>query len=265
MTAVDILFCNLMSILGLMLLGWIISLFDRNVTIADSLWGLGFVLVAWQTFLLNDGFAGRQLLTAVLASIWGFRLCIHLTLRNWGKSEDPRYGQWRKESGRKFWIVSLFKVFLLQAGFLWLVSLALQWAIVSEQPKSLTFLDLFGTIVWLTGFLFEAIGDWQLARFKAAKPNQGQVMDKGLWAYSRHPNYFGDALVWWGIYLIALSTPNSWWTAASPILITLVLVKITGVAMMERTIADRRPEYAEYIAKTNAFIPWFPKEKRKTR
>ncbi len=261
MDVITILGINFLAVLAMMLLGWVISLIYRNVTIVDSLWGLGFVLIAWLTFFMAEGFGGRKVLITTLVSLWGLRLFLHLSWRNWGHGEDPRYGSWREESGDRFWLVSLFKVFILQAIFLWAIALALQWGQLSSQPERLTWLDYLGLGLWMVGFFFEAVGDWQLARFKANPNNQGLVMDQGLWAYTRHPNYFGETLIWWGIFLTTLATPGSWWTIISPIIITVVLLKMTGVTLMEKTIVHTRPGYSEYIAKTNAFLPWFPKKK----
>jgi steroid 5-alpha reductase family enzyme len=214
---------NLVALLTMMFIGWLISIIARNVTIVDTLWGLGFVLVAWITFFFGEGYALRKGLMAVLATLWGLRLAGHLTWRNWGAGEDPRYGSWRKASGNRFWIVSLFKVFILQAVFLWVISLALQIGQMAPIPD----------------------------HFR---------MNQGLWRYSRHPNYFGESLIWWGIFLIALATPNSWWTVISPLVITVVLLKMTGIPLTEKSISGRRPGYKDYIKHTNAFIPWFPRK-----
>lgn len=251
---------TLSAVLAMMGLGWIFSLIQRNVTVVDTLWGIGFVLIAWISFLMSDGYTGRKLLLTLLTTAWGARLALYLNLRNRGKGEDPRYGAWRSEYGQKFWIVSLFNVFLIQALFLWVISLALQLGQIPKEPARLTLFDLIGAILWLIGFMFEAVGDWQLARFKSDPANSGKVMDRGLWAFSRHPNYFGEMLIWWGIFVITLAVPGSWWTVVSPLVITLVLIKITGVALTEKTILEKRPEYRAYIERTSAFIPWFPKK-----
>jgi len=255
-----ILIVNFLAVLGMMLVGWGISLINRNVTIVDSLWGLGFVLIAWLTFGMTDGFVGRRLLITLLVTAWGLRLIIHLSIRNWGNGEDPRYAAWRKESGDRFWLVSLIKVFILQSIFLWIIALALQWGQIATQPTTLTWLDYSGLGLWTVGFFFEAVGDWQLARFKADPDQRGKVMNTGLWAYSRHPNYFGESLVWWGVFLIALATGHGWWTVISPLVITTVLLKMTGVSLMEKTIVHTRPGYREYIQQTNSFIPWVAKK-----
>ena len=256
----EILILNLAAVVVMMVIGWVVSLIYRNVTIVDSLWGLGFVLIAWITFLLSDGYAVRKTMIATMVTLWGMRLSLYLSLRNWGKGEDPRYGLWRKESGEKFWIISLFKVFILQAVFMWCISLAPQIGQMSPIPNHLTWLDTIGVCVWTAGLLFETIGDWQLARFKSNPENKGKVMDQGLWAYSRHPNYFGEFLVWWGLFLVTLSTPGSWWTMCSPVIVTVVLLKMTGIPLTEKTITSTRPGYLAYVQRTNAFFPWFPKE-----
>lgn len=258
-----ILSINLAAVLTMMVAGWIISLVYRNVTIVDSLWGPGFVLIAWITFFLADGYAGRSFLLAALVSAWGLRLCLYLSRRNWGKGEDPRYGTWRKRSGERFWLVSLFKVFMLQALFMWVIALVIQIGQMAPSPPALTWLDGLGSLVWLTGFIFEAVGDWQLARFKSDPANKGRVLDSGLWAYTRHPNYFGEFLIWWGIFIISLATPGSWWTILSPVIVTAVLLKMTGIPLTEKVLVENRPGYSDYIKRTSAFVPWLPAKVKK--
>ena len=251
---------DLGAVIVMMIIGWLFSLRYQNVTIVDSLWGLGFVLIVWITFFLSEGYSGRKMLIAVLATVWGMRLSVYLSKRNWGSGEDARYGEWRQKSGDRFWLVSLGKVFLLQAIFLWTISLVLQFGQLSPLPSQIVGLDIAGTFVWIIGFIFESVGDWQLARFKADLANKGRVMDQGLWAYTRHPNYFGEFLIWWGFFLITLSTPTSWWTVISPLIITAVLLKMTGIPLTESTIVKSRPGYKDYINRTSSFIPWFPKK-----
>jgi steroid 5-alpha reductase family enzyme len=259
-TSTSIIAINLASVTGMMLIGWFVSILRQNVTIVDSLWGLGFVVIAAITFWMGDGYGGRSLLILILTALWGLRLCIYLTWRNWGQPEDHRYGAWREASGRSFWIVSLFKVFLMQALFLWVIALVLQQAQLSPDPPRLTLLDGLGCLLWAAGFVFESVGDWQLARFKADPSNRGQVMDRGLWAWSRHPNYFGEFLVWWGFFLIALATPKGWWTIICPLIVSLVLLKMTGVPLTEAALKSRRPGYADYIRRTSAFLPRPPRK-----
>jgi steroid 5-alpha reductase family enzyme len=164
----------------------------------------------------------------------------------------------RENHGPQFWWVSLFTVFLLQAVILWFVSMPLQVAAVKGASHSLGGLDAAGIVAWCLGFVFESIGDWQLARFKADPASAGKVLDRGLWRYTRHPNYFGDFCVWWGLYAIA-AAGGAWWTIGSPLVMSFLLLKVSGVSLLESTIVDRRPEYAEYQARTNAFFPGPPR------
>jgi steroid 5-alpha reductase family enzyme len=241
---------------------WLLSLPTRNASLADIFWGPGFVLLAWLSFALTDGYVGRKLLLALLTTAWGLRLSLHIAWRNWGQGEDRRYQAWRAKRGASFWWVSLFTVFLTQAVLLWLVSLTVQIGQLPPTPARLTGLDILGSLFWAIGFTWEAVADWQLARFKADPANRGKVMNQGLWAYSRHPNYFGESLIWWGLFLITLATPSGWWAIISPVVITFLLLKVSGVVLLEKDIAERRPEYREYLETTSAFIPWFPKRRR---
>ena len=250
---------NLLAAVLFMAFVWLLSLPTRNASLADIFWGLGFVLLAWLSFFGAGGYLGRKLLLTLLTSAWGLRLSLHIAWRNWGHGEDRRYQAWRAKRGASFWWVSLFTVFLIQAVLLWLVSLAVQIGQTSTTPAHLTGLDLLGSLVWVVGFTFEAVADWQLARFKADPANRGKVMNQGLWRYSRHPNYFGESLIWWGLFLIALATPHGWWALISPLVITFLLLKVSGVTLLEKDIVERRPEYREYLETTSAFIPWFPK------
>lgn len=237
---------------------WLLSLKLKDASIVDIFWGLGFAMVAVTTYLATDGFAGRKQLITALTIIWGVRLAWHIGSRNIGKGEDYRYQAMRKKLGARFPIISLFSVFLLQGALMWLISLPLQAAQIPAQPDQLTVWDYAGLLVWIAGFLFEAVGDWQLRRFKSNPANKGKLMDQGLWAFTRHPNYFGDALLWWGFYLIACAA-GAWWTVFSPALMTFLLLKVSGVAMLERSLTKTKPEYEAYARRTNAFLPWFPK------
>ena len=250
---------NLVAVSALMTIGWVASLLIRNVSLVDSLWGLGFVLIAGLTLYGSMGYAGRAVMLTLLVAAWGLRLSAYLTLRNWGRAEDPRYAGWRQASGSRFWFISLFKVFLLQALFLWVIALSLQYGMAAAEPARLTLLDLAGLLIWLFGFAFETVADRQLARFKADPANRDRVMRRGLWALSRHPNYFGEALMWWGIFTVTSATPGSIWTVISPVVITTVLLRMTGIPLTEKHLRNKRPEYRDYIATTNAFFPWFPK------
>ena len=247
-------------ILGLMTALWIASLALRNSSIVDIFWGPGFVLTNWVYFILTpDGFPARKWLIGVLATIWGLRLGSYILWRNWGKPEDFRYQKWRKEAGGKWPWQSFLKVFLLQGLLMWIISTPLLAAQLSPTPARLTVLDYVAIVVWVIGFFFEAVGDWQMARFRANPANKGQVMRTGVWRYTRHPNYFGDATQWWGYYLIAAAA-GGFWTIFSPILMTTMLLRVSGVTLLEKSLKDTKPGYKEYVETTSAFIPWFPRK-----
>ncbi|MEA5078906.1 MAG: DUF1295 domain-containing protein [Anaerolineaceae bacterium] len=247
-------------IFALMVSLWLVSLLLKNSSIVDIFWGLGFVLAGWLYFVLTpDGFLPRQLLLMAIASIWGLRLFLHILLRNWGTPEDFRYQKMRKEGGANWWIISLLKVFLLQGALMWLISSPLLAAQFYLKSPQLTVLDFIGLAVWLIGFFFETVGDLQLTAFRKDPANKGKLLNTGVWRYTRHPNYFGDAAQWWGFYLIALAA-GGWWTVFSPVIMTLFLIKVSGVALLEKTLTSSKPGYAEYIASTSAFIPWFPRQ-----
>lgn len=252
---------NFFAVMVMMFGVWVLSLIKRDASIVDVFWGLGFVVVAWLTFLQADGYLGRKVLITLLTTLWGLRLAMHILIRDWGHGEDRRYQAWRAQYGARFWWVSLFTVFGLQGVLLWAISLILQVGQMSAIPARLVILDFLGTIVWTVGFIFEAVADWQLYRFKADPENKGKVMKKGLWAYSRHPNYFGESLIWWGLFLITLATPGSFWTVISPMVITFLLLKVSGVTLLEKTIVDSRPEYRDYIESTSSFIPRLPRKR----
>lgn len=262
MSFLTILLISLLTILGMMITLWFISLAIKNASIVDILWGMGFVLSTWLYYALTpEGFLIRKLFLSLLVTVWGLRLSLHILKRNWGKSEDFRYQKWRNESGRTWWWKSFFQVFLLQGLLMWVISIPLLAAQYMNLPNRLTILDVLGVLVWILGFFFEAVGDWQLARFKADPANKGKVMDRGVWRFTRHPNYFGDAAQWWGYFLIAAAA-GGWWTIFSPILMTLFLLRVSGVTLLEKTL-ETRPGYKEYIDNTSAFIPWFPRKKNK--
>lgn len=236
---------------------WLLSLPLQNASIMDRFWGIGFIIIAWLAFTLTQqGYLPRNTLISVLVTIWGLRLAIHITLRNRDKPEDPRYAAWRKKGGDHWWWLSFFQVFLLQGLVIWLISAPVIAAQTSGVPAILTPLDWIGVLLWTIGMLFETIGDAQLMRFKANPANSGKLLTQGLWKYTRHPNYFGEALVWWGLYVIALAS-GTWWAIFSPTLVTFLLLKVSGVAMLEQKLKTR-PGYEEYMRTTSAFFPWLP-------
>ena len=257
--ATTILATTLGATMAMMVALWLVSLAIKNASIVDIFWGAGFAAIAVITFIQTDGYLTRKRLITALALIWGLRLALHIGWRNHGKGEDFRYQAMRKRIGERFAFVSLFTVFGLQGVLMWLISLPLQVAQLSRDPAPLTWLDVLGTALWIVGFLFEAIGDLQLTLFRINPVSRGRVMDRGLWAYTRHPNYFGDALLWWGFFLIASATPNGWWTVISPVLMTTLLMKVSGVALLEKTLLKTRPEYRDYVRRTSAFFPMPPR------
>lgn len=242
----------------MMTLLWVVSVLLKNVSIVDFFWGLGFVLTAGFYFIRTDGYSPRKIIILTLVAIWGIRLSVYLAWRNIGKGEDFRYRQFRKDYGEKrYWWISFFQTFLLQGILMWLISAPLFGAQFYPQKSSLGIFDIIGIVLWITGFIFETVGDIQLARFKANPGNKGKVMDKGLWRYTRHPNYFGDSSVWWGFGFICMAA-GSYIPALGSVLMTLIIIKISGVALLEKSLKEQKPEYNEYIEKTSPFIPWFP-------
>lgn len=240
---------------------WLVSLPLRNASIADIVWGPGFVVVAWVAWVVGTGGGQRggevRLLIPLLTTVWGIRLAFHIARRNRGKGEDPRYAKWRSEGGPLWPLRSLFTVFLLQGAILWVVSLPLQAGALADPSTGWA---VAGVLLFLAGFLLEAVADRQLARFKADPANRGRVLDTGVWRYSRHPNYFGDAVVWWGLWALGGAGTGAWWTVVGPILMTLLLRFVSGVALLERSLAESRPGYREYMRRTSPFIPWPPRQ-----
>lgn len=246
------------AIMLIMTLLWLVSVKIRNVSIVDIFWGFGFVVAGWIYFIHTEGLETRNILLMTLVSVWGLRLTAYLAWRNLGKGEDFRYRKFRKDFGEdRYWWYSFFSVFLLQGVLMWLISAPLLGAQFSSNPIGI--LDFIGVATWITGFVFEAGGDLQLARFKSNPANRGKVLDTGFWRYTRHPNYFGDAAVWTGYGLICISA-GSYWPALGSVFMTALIIKVSGVALLEKTLNTTKPGYQEYVRKTSAFIPWFPKK-----
>ncbi|MFM8955413.1 MAG: DUF1295 domain-containing protein [Actinomycetota bacterium] len=250
----------IVAIACMMLTVWAISLVMRDASIVDIAWGSGFVLVAWVSYWLSDGNSTRSLLLTVLTTIWGLRLAIYLAKRNLGHGEDFRYQAMRRKHGARFAIVSLYTVFGLQGLLMFVVSLPVQLGQVQTEPD-LGPLGWLGVLVWGVGIYFEAVGDAQLAKFKRDPANKGLVMDQGLWRYTRHPNYFGDSCVWWGLGLIAAETSNGVYGLVGPVVMTILLVKVSGVAMLDRSLLKRKPGYENYVATTSGFFPRPPRRR----
>ena len=234
----------------------VVALLRHDNSIADVAWGPGFILVAWSTLLLDGSFSLRQLMAGLLILTWGLRLSVRIYLRNRGKDEDERYRRWREEWGESFAIRSYLQVFILQGGVL-LLNIAPILFINTYESGDSGCLDLLGVFLWVIGFGFESVADRQLDRFVKNPDNRGKIMDRGLWHYTRHPNYFGEVTMWWGIYIMALSVPWGWASIIGPLTISYIILFVSGVPMTERFM-ENNPAFAEYKRRTSAFIPWFP-------
>ncbi len=237
---------------------WLLSLALRDAGIVDVFWGLGFVALAYFYSSRGGPADARTLVTLVLVSVWGLRLTAHIALRNRGRGEDRRYAAMRTRWGSWFPLVSLFTVFLLQALLLWIISAPLFVATQAQAPAGpVEWTDGVGIGLVVLGLFLETVADFQLVRFKLVPENHGRVLDTGLWRYSRHPNYFGDFLVWWGFFALALGRPAAIWTIVSPILMSVLLLRISGIRMLEKNLERSKPDYRHYTDKTSAFFPWF--------
>ena len=246
--------------LGLALLAaavvWLFSLKLRDVTIVDSLWSVLFMLLAWSFAVASGHWGPRSLLTLSLVTVWAIRLSTYIAWRHRGQPEDHRYQAIRARNQPNFPLKSLYLVFGLQAVLAWIISLPLLGAVVGDGALGAT--DIAGAALWVVGFYFEAVGDWQLARFKADHANRGRVMDRGLWGLTRHPNYFGEFCMWWGLYVMAVAA-GAWWSILGPMLMSFLLLRVSGVTLLEKDIGDRRPQYADYVKRTHAFFPGWPR------
>jgi steroid 5-alpha reductase family enzyme len=239
---------------------WIMSIIIKNVSIVDIFWGLGFVVTSGFYFLNSNGNESRKIILMSLVGIWGLRLSAYIAWRNLGKGEDFRYREFRRKYGeKKYWWISFFQTFLLQGILMWLISAPLLGAQYYGHASSPGIMDVTGIALWIIGFTFEAGGDLQLAIFKSSPSNKGKVLDKGFWHYTRHPNYFGDSAVWWGYGLICLSS-GSYLPVIGSLLMTALIIKVSGVALLEKSLAEQKQQYKKYIENTSAFLPWFPKK-----
>ena len=248
-----------LAIACMMLVVWLVSLKMRDASIVDIAWGSGFVVVAWVSFWLSDGNSTRSLLLTVLTTIWGLRLAFYLAKRNLGHGEDFRYQSMRRKHGSKFAFVSLYTVFGVQGLLMWIVSLPVQLGQVRLTP-SFGVIGAVGVLAWCIGMFFETVGDAQLAKFKRDPGNKGLVMNRGLWRYTRHPNYFGDACVWAGLGLIAAESRLGIFGLVGPVVMTFLLVKVSGAALLDRAMLKRKPGYETYVATTSGFIPRPPRK-----
>ncbi len=245
---------------------WIISVPLKDASIVDLFWAAGFALVAgvlWSRLPPSKGGGlarPSEFLLPLLTALWALRYSWHLWTRNIGRGEDKRYVAMRERRSESFWWKSLFIVFLLQGTVMWVVSLPLQMGITAARP-GWTIAHVIGILLWSIGLFFEAVGDWQLSRFRANPANKGRVLDTGLWSWTRHPNYFGDSCLWWGLFLIAAAHGDHLWTAIGPLTMTYFLMRISGVTLLEQTLIQERPGYAEYVQRTSSFLPWPPKNR----
>jgi steroid 5-alpha reductase family enzyme len=246
-------------VLVLVTLLWVLSVIIKNVSIVDLFWGFGFVVVNAFFVFASGELNARKILMLVLVSVWGLRLSIYLAWRNLGKGEDFRYQEFRRKYGpERYWWISYFQTFLLQGVLMMIISLPLLAISSGAGSNTLGAIDFIGILVWLTGFTFEAGGDLQLAMFKRNPKNKGQVLDTGFWKYTRHPNYFGDSAVWWAYALFSIAA-GGYWQIIGSVIMTLLIIKVSGVALLEKTLTVAKPQYQDYIRKTSAFLPWFPK------
>ncbi len=248
----------LLLLLSLATLLWLVSLLARDTSIVDLFWGPMFIVVAAVAYSSGSGLPARKLLVLTLVTLWGLRLALHLARRNLGRGEDPRYREMRERNGPRWWLLSLPYVFVLQALLAWVIALPLQAALRGGAGTPLGVFDALGFIVFGAGFLTEAIADRELSRFRANPENRRRVLDSGLFRYTRHPNYFGDALLWWGFGLFGVAA-GAPWSLTGPALMTFLLMRVSGVTLLEKSIGQRRPEYARYQRATNAFFPGPPR------
>ena len=235
-----------------------IAQIKRRNDVADIAWGTGFIIIAITALLVTDRITPRGLLTLFFVISWGMRLAIHIYMRNREKPEDPRYRKWKEDWGKHAVIRALLQVFLLQGLLIVIISLPVTFIIMSgENPFGI--FDLLGVCIWLAGFIFEAVGDYQLAKYKKDPASKGKIMTLGLWSYTRHPNYFGEVTLWWGMYVIALSVPNGWMTIPGPLAITFLILMVSGIPLLEEKYKDN-PEFQKYKRRTSAFFPLPPRK-----
>lgn len=242
-------------VVAYMTLMFVVGYVKKNNGIVDVAWGMGFVSIALFTFFMNASYTLLQIVATLLIVIWGVRITLHIGLRNWGKEEDFRYANWRKAWGKWVHLRAFFQVYMLQGLLMLLIAIPII-LINSSSFSRFGFLSIVGLLIWIFGFFFEAVGDYQLRQHMQNNKKKKKIMQSGLWKYTRHPNYFGEMVQWWGLGLMAMSI--SWWSLISPLVITFLLLKVSGVPMLEKKWDDNK-EYQKYKQHTNAFFPWFRK------
>ncbi|MHB1846613.1 MAG: DUF1295 domain-containing protein [Deltaproteobacteria bacterium] len=246
---------NVALVFGLMTALWVVSVRLRDASIVDPWWSMAFLLVTGHT-ALRTGVTPAKVLLLFVVGAWSLRLWLHLLLRSRGRPEDPRYASFRRRFGpQRYWWVSFFQVFLLQGSLALLISAPLQLAAAAAPPGPIAVTDLAGLVLFAAGFLFEAVADWQLQSFRRDAANRGKVLDTGLWRWSRHPNYFGEAVLWWGFWLLALGQPLGWATALAPALMTFLLLRVSGVTLLDAHLKSSKPGYEDYARRTSTFVP----------
>lgn len=230
-----------------------IALYKKDNSIVDIFWGIGFIIITLYSLFKTESYAINQLIITTLVLIWGIRISTHILLKNWGKKEDPRYAAWRKE-WKWVKIRSYFQVFMLQGIIMLIIAYPIIF-INSNPSNSVDFYMILGCIIWTIGFIFESVGDYQLKKFLKQPKNKGKIMQSGLWRYTRHPNYFGESVMWWGIALLCFGLPLGWTAIISPLLLTYLLLYVSGVPMAETSFKNNK-EFEKYKKKTSAFFPW---------
>jgi steroid 5-alpha reductase family enzyme len=238
---------------------FVLSLIKKDNSIVDIAWGLGFVMLAWVGVYGLTNMSVRELALAMLVTVWGMRLAVHIFLRNRGKGEDFRYKAWRESWGKWFVVRSFFQIYMLQGFLMLLVASSFIYTFLVHSTRGFGVFEILGTTIFAIGFLFEAVGDWQLTRFIKNPQNKGAIMQTGLWRFTRHPNYFGEALLWWGVWLFGVGLPGAWWTLVSPLTIGFLLLFVSGIPMLEKKY-EGNVAFQEYKKRTSAFFPWFPKK-----
>lgn len=248
-----------LSILIFVTLIWLVSLIIKNAAVMDIFWGIGLILTSQVYSFLLPGSSLAQNLILSLVLLWGIRLSVYIAVRAWGKPEDPRYLAWRQENGKRWWWYSYIKVFLIQGLVMWVVSAVLLFAQIHSDATTISPFIYAGIALFIIGFIIESLADCQMLVFKRKAENNGKVLASGIWKWSRHPNYFGEAVVWWGFGLFAVAA-GFWWTLLSPLIMNFFLVKVSGVVMLDRLMLDTKPQYRDYIKRTSGFIPMPPRK-----
>lgn len=244
-----------------MALLWLLSLWLRDASVVDRYWGVGFCVLFAIALSEARFLTFRAGLVLCLLLVWGLRLSVYIHFRNRGKPEDPRYQQMRQKYGSHFWWKSFFLVFLLQGMLQWMLCSPLVFICLFPQSDRFTAFDVLGVSLWVFGFLFEAISDFQMSQFKKNPTNRGKVCRVGLWSYSRHPNYFGETVLWWGYWVLCLNTTLGLWTIYSPMLMTFLLLRVSGVTLLESQLKNSKAGYEDYIREVPAFVPFWTGKK----